>query len=404
MDICIIQNVYLDKVIFLQIKEASLKKIPERLKELPPFVTEFYNYHKVHSQPTTELTYLIEIQRFCEWLRTYTGTDYAQPLSSAKDDRHVTILDLSKLNTQDMNKYVYWLKTRRTFYGDLPTAGTINHSISALKAFFRYLCVESEMGTNNKPYLSYNPMLKIKSEKASETLNYRTQKISRQLFVGEEQSLLDFIEYDYEGMLSQRAKHYFNRDKVRDLAIIAVMLGSGVRVSELTGLDLKDVHIKQHKHMDGKIEYSAELDVIRKGNYKDKVIVVPWTVKYLANYLATRKDSYSPTDDQQAVFLTYSKGTGHRITTRAVQDLTKKYTVAYGRPSTPHKFRHTLGTELYKKNKNIVAVAQQLGQTSTSATDRYTHVGDEDLDQDMKYIGENTAGKYKNPHFDDLND
>ena len=57
-----------------------------------------------------------------------------------------------------------------------------------------------------------------------------------------------------------------------------------------------------------------------------------------------------------------------------------------------------------KKNKNIVAVAQQLGQTSTSATDRYTHVGDEDLDQDMRYIGENTAGKYKNQHLDDLDD
>ena len=384
----------------MQLKETSLKKIPEKLAVLPACVREYYNYHKVNTQPTTNLAYLLEIERFCTWLRTYTGTDYAQPLSSASDNQHITIKDLSKLNTQDMNKYFYWLRNQKTFYGDLPTAGSINHAVSALKSFFKYLSVDSEIGTDNKPYLSYNPMLKVSFARNSETLNYRTQKIADQLFVGEEQSLIDFIENDYAESLSKQATYTFNRDKKRDLAMIAIMLGSGVRVSELTGLDMKDLHIK--KHHDN--TYTGELDVVRKGNYKDKVIVVPWTLKYLVNYLPLRKSKYNATDDQPAVFLTTKKGKSYRITSRTVERLVKKYTTAYGRPSTPHKFRHTLGTELYRRNKNTVAVAQQLGQTSTSATDRYTHIGDEDLTTDMKHIGENTAGKYQNRQANNVNE
>ena len=344
----------------MQVKEASLKQIPKKLEELPPFVTDFYNYHKVNTQPTTNLAYLREIERFCTWLRTHTGTDYAQPISSAADNRHITM------------------------------RGSINQTISALKSFFKYMSVDSEVGTSNKPFLSYNPMLKVKVEKDSETLNYRTQKISDQLFVDEEQALVDFIDNDYEDMLkSKQARYAFNRNKSRDLAMIATMLGSGVRISELAGLDMNDVHIKKEKNT-GKIEYSAELEVIRKGNYKDRVFVVPWTVKYLVAYLEERKEKYHADDSQPAVFLTLFKGQSQRITTRSIEKLTSKYTKAYGRPSTPHKLRHTLGTELYRRNRNIVAVAQQLGQTSTSATDRYTHVGDGDLYVDLLHIGENT--------------
>ena len=374
----------------MQVKEASLKQIPKKLEELPPFVTDFYNYHKVNTQPTTNLAYLREIERFCTWLRTHTGTDYAQPISSAADNRHITVLELAKLNTQDMNQYIYWLKNQPTIYGTLPTAGSINQTISALKSFFKYMSVDSEVGTSNKPFLSYNPMLKVKVEKDSETLNYRTQKISDQLFVDEEQALVDFIDNDYEDMLkSKQARYAFNRNKSRDLAMIATMLGSGVRISELAGLDMNDVHITKEKNT-GKIEYSAELEVIRKGNYKDRVFVVPWTVKYLVAYLEERKEKYHADDSQPAVFLTLFKGQSQRITTRSIEKLTSKYTKAYGRPSTPHKLRHTLGTELYRRNRNIVAVAQQLGQTSTSATDRYTHVGDGDLYVDLLHIGENT--------------
>lgn len=362
----------------------SLKNIPKKLAKLPAYVTEYYNFHKVDTQPTTNIMYLLEIERFMTWLRTYTGTDYTKPLSSAKENKDVSLDTLSKLETLDMQKYLYYISNTPTFYNELPTAGSINHAVSALKSFFKWLCVDSEVGNAHKPYLSFNPMAKVKSRKNTATLNYRHQKIENQLFVGKEQDLLVFIDAYYEDQLkTKNAKMRFERNKERDLAMIALMLASGVRVSELCSLDLRNLKLT---------DTHGQVSMVRKGNHHDTVGMVPWAIPYLNRYLAIRKERYKPNEDQQALFLTIFKGKAERLTTRSVQRFVKKYTTAYGRPSTPHKFRHTLGTELYAENKDIVAVSEQLGQTSTSATDLYTHLTEDKLHNDLSHIGEKSIG------------
>lgn len=373
----------------MQIRERSLKQIPKKLADLPDYVTDFYNYTKVDTQPTTSLNYLLEIELFMNWLRTYTGTDYAKPLSSAKSNKDVSISTLRDLSTTDLKKYIYYLENRTTFYGGSPTIGTINHSISALKTFFRFLSVDSEVGADRRPYLSFNPMNKIKMHKDSATLNYRHQKIENQLYVGREQDLLVYIDKYYPKTLKNgsysRALSYYKRDKERDLAIIALLLASGLRVSELASLDLNNLKLTDTK---------GQVTMVRKGHHQDTVGIVPWSIPYLQNYLQIRKQRYKVSDDEKALFVIMH---GKRITTRTIQRMVKKYTTAYGRPSTPHKFRHTLGTDLYAETKDIVAVSEQLGQTSTSATDLYTHLGENKLHGDLSHIGENTShGKYIN--------
>ena len=75
-----------------------------------------------------------------------------------------------------------------------------------------------------------------------------------------------------------------------------------------------------------------------------------------------------------AFFLTNYHGETRRISANSIERLVKKYSIAFGRPLTPHKLRHTLASELYEVTKDQVLVAQQLGQKGTSATDLYTHV------------------------------
>ena len=367
----------------MQIKEMSQKQITKRLSELPDFVDGFYNAHKIDTQPTTNATYLLEINSFFTWLRTYTGVEYKQPLSDADSNKDLNIETLAKLDTMDINNYIYTISHTETFYGTLPTTGTINHTISALKSFFRYLCEESEVGASRKSYLPYNPMAKIKMQKDTATLNYRHKKIESQLFIGREQDLLAFIDTYYEKTLkTPQAKSKFTRDKERDLAIIALLLASGLRVSELVSLNLKDLKLT---------DTHGEVSMIRKGNHADTVGIVPWSIPYLEQYLSIRNKRYNASDDEKALFVTPIKGNATRLTTRSIQRMVKKYTQAYGRPSTPHKFRHTLGTELYEQNKDIVAVSEQLGQTSTSATDLYTHLGEDKLHNDLSHIGEKQA-------------
>ncbi|MGQ5708636.1 tyrosine recombinase XerS [Lactobacillus sp. PSON] len=364
----------------MQIKEMSQKQITKRLSELPDFVRNFYDSHKIDTQPTTNAMYLLEINSFFTWLRTHTNPDYTEPLSAALSNKDITIDTLVKLDTMDINNYIYSLSTTETFYGTLPTTGTINHTISALKSFFRYLCEESEVGPLRKPYLPYNPMSKIKMKKDTATLNYRHKKIESQLFVGREQDLLAFIDEYYEKIIkTPQAKSKFKRDKERDLAIIALLLASGLRVSELVSLNLKNLKLT---------DTHGQVSMIRKGNHADTVGIVPWSIPYLEQYLGIRSKRYNASDDEKALFVTPIKGKATRLTTRSIQRMVKKYTQAYGRPSTPHKFRHTLGTELYEQNKDIVAVSEQLGQTSTSATDLYTHLGENKLHNDLSHIGE----------------
>lgn len=361
----------------MQVVDQNIKQIPILLDKLPDYVTEFYNYKKVHTQPTTNLGYLREINVFMDWLRSYKGIEYSKPLSSANDNKDIPLSDLAKLNTSDMNNYIYYMQTTDTKNGRPPVAGTINHSISALKSFFNFLAVESEVGPERKPYISFNPMAKVKMLKNSATLKYRHEKINDMLYVKKQLPWLNYIDNDYSKSLKgTRSINVFKRNKERDLAIIALLMASGTRVSELTGLNLKDLKMT---------DTHGSLTVIRKGNHLDSVGFVPWAIPYLKRYLEVRKDKFKASDDSKALFVSLG---GKRLTSRSVERLVAKYSTAFGRNTTPHKLRHTLASEMYEETKDSVAVAEQLGQTTTSATDLYTHLGDDKLNQDLSYIGE----------------
>ncbi|GFZ27004.1 tyrosine recombinase XerS [Lactobacillus corticis] len=334
--------------------DRYLKLIEQELKNLPDYVNEYYlgTNHAV----TTTYQYLTEIRRFFSWLRS-------SGISSAKNNQEVTTSELEHLRRDDIILYIDHLRHSTNAQGRLNSPTSINRSINALRSLFKFLTITAD-NNEGEPYFERNVMLKIDSLNNTQTLNYRAHAMASHMYRGQMKfDFLDFIENRYEQVCDKRALPAFKLNKERDLAIIALILGTGVRVSEAANVNLADINWKQNM-----------LDVTRKGGQRDSVPIAPWTLPYIKNYADIRAERYHALKKDTAFFLTLYHNQTRRITANSIEKLVKKYSTAFGHPLTPHKLRHTLASELYNITKDQVLVSQQLGQKGTSATDLYTHV------------------------------
>ncbi len=110
------------------------------------------------------------------------------------------------------------------------------------------------------------------------------------------------------------------RDKDRDVAILSLFLGSGIRVSELADLRKEDINLKERL-----------IDVIRKGNKEDSVWITPIALNDLEKYMEIRDNKYAPGKKLKNVFLSKYKHTAQPLPVRAIQDIVEKYTKAYSK-------------------------------------------------------------------------
>lgn len=331
-----------------------LKLIQQELDGMPDFVKEYHLYTR-HSLATS-YQYLTEIRRFFTWL-------ISEGITHTKNNSDVQPSDLEKLTRGEIILYIDHLEHTKNAQGRLNSPTTVNRSINALRSLYKFLTITSE-DKNGQPYFERNVMLKISSLPYAQTLNYRANSLRAHMYTGNlKYQFLDFLDHDYSKKIPGRALASFRQNKERDMAIIALILGTGVRVSECAGIDLKNLNLKD-----------ATLDVIRKGGQRDSVPIADWTLPYLNSYLDVRQDRYHASENDKALFLTNYHHQVKRMTSNAIEKMVLKYSTAFGHPLTPHKLRHTVASELYQATKDQVMVAQQLGQKGTTATDLYTHV------------------------------
>ncbi|MCH3904366.1 MAG: tyrosine recombinase XerS [Lactobacillus sp.] len=334
--------------------QQYLDLIERELTQMPDYVKQYY-LGTNHSLATS-YQYLTEIRRFLTWLRS-------SGISDATSNADVSTETLEHLRRNDIMLYIDYLQHTKNQQGRLNSPTTINRSINSLRSLFKFLTITAD-NNNGEPYFDRNVMLKIDSLNSSKTLNYRAHVLESHMLPGQlKYDFLDFIEKTYPQKCRKQALPAFKMNKERDLAIIALILGTGVRVSECAGADLEDLNLKK-----------ATLDVTRKGGQRDSVPIALWTLPYVENYLEIRAKRYQAKKADHALFLTRWHDQTRRITSHAIEMLVNKYSKAFGHPLTPHKLRHTLASELYSVTKDQVLVAQQLGQKGTSATDLYTHV------------------------------
>jgi len=164
-------------------------------------------------------------------------------------------------------------------------------------------------------------------------------------------------------------------DGLRDRAIIEALFSTGMRVSELTSLNIRLFDV--NNLIKGKFT-DLELTINGKGGSTRTVYFSNRALKWLAEYLKTRKDLYPP------LFINYKKTRGdteHRLTPRSVERLVKKYTAMAGLPvdATPHTLRHSFATDLLSQGADMRSVQELLGHKNIVTTQIYTHVTNQQL-------------------------
>jgi integrase/recombinase XerC len=170
--------------------------------------------------------------------------------------------------------------------------------------------------------------------------------------------------------LEIKAAEQPNPLNIRDLAIVEVLYGSGIRVSELCGLDLSDIDNSRNT-----------LNVIGKAGKQRVVPLGIPAMKALANYLASARVELANQVSQAAVFLGLR---GKRIDQRTARQVVYEAMKAVGATMGPHGLRHTAATHLLEGGADLRTVQEILGHASLSTTQIYTHVSPERLQSAFK--------------------
>lgn len=342
-------------------REKLLEKIDELKNIMPWYVLDYYRSKlSVPYSFTTLYEYLKEYRRFFEWILD-------SGISNANQIADIELGTLEHLSKKDMESFVLYLRERPSLNTYSTKQGvsqtTINRTLSALSSLFKYLTEEVE-DENGDPYFYRNVMKRISTKKKKETLAARAENIKGKLFLGDEtMAFIEYIDKEYQNKLSHRALSSFQKNKERDLAIISLLLASGIRLSEAVNLDLKDLHLNM-----------MVIEITRKGGKRDSVNVAAFAKPYLEDYLKIRAPRYKAEKQDQALFLTEYRGVPNRIDASSIEKLVAKYSQDFKVRVTPHKLRHTLATRLYGATKSQVLVSHQLGHASTQVTDLYTHI------------------------------
>jgi site-specific recombinase XerD len=157
----------------------------------------------------------------------------------------------------------------------------------------------------------------------------------------------------------------------RDRAILELLFSSGLRVSELVGLDKDHINLKRREFM-----------VRGKGQKDRPIFISPDAAEWIQSYIDKRDDNVKP------LFIRYSgqkkvdlSGNYHRLTARSVQRLVAHYALMAGitKHVTPHTMRHSFATDIIMNGGDIRSVQAMLGHSNISTTQVYTHVTDPQL-------------------------
>lgn len=325
---------YHDKVALLdQIRLKELKK------DMPSFLNAYFRGIDTRTTAKTQLAYAYDFRMFFQYLKN------KHPLFQDFPIQDFPLSLLEKITVSDLEEYIEFLK----YSDDGADEFTIkNHEkglyrrISSLKSMYAYFY--------RTEAIKYNPAEIISAPKLH-------QKDIIRLEANEVAELLDYVESGVG--LSGKQTQYMQLTKKRDLAILTLFLGTGIRVSECVGLDIEHVDFKNNG-----------IRILRKGQKESTVYFGEEVEVALLDYLKERKNIITMSGHEHALFLSTRK---KRIAVRTVETLVSKYakTVTPLKKITPHKLRSTFGTALYQETGDIYLVADVLGHSDVNTTKKH---------------------------------
>ena len=316
----------------------NILKLRQVLSTLPAFCKDYFRAIDSTTTTKTRISYAYDIRIFFQFLldenpafKNYAMTDFS-----------VDVLD--QIKAIDLEEYMEYLKVYQN--GDkTETNGErgLKRKISALRSFYAYY-YKREMIHTNPTVLIDVPKIHDKS-----IIRLDTDEVAL---------LLDYIEHCGDSLTGQK-RVYYEKTKERDLAIVTLLLGTGIRVSECVGLDIEDVDFKNNG-----------IKVTRKGGNEMVVYFGEEVEKALKRYLEIREGITPLAGHEHALFYSAQR---KRMGVQAVENMVKKYSrqITTTKKITPHKLRSTYGTALYQETGDIYLVADVLGHKDVNTTKKH---------------------------------
>lgn len=327
-----------------ELNKKNILHLRELLDTLPAFCAQYFRGIQEYTSSRTRIAYAYDIRVFFEYLHE------SNPVFNKMPIKEYPLEILDKITRLDIEEYLehcsYYIKDGKEYMNDERGKA---RKLASLRSFYNYF-FRNEM-------IEKNPAALVKMPKLHE------KEIVR-LDPDEVAILLDTVETGEK--LTKKQMQYHEKNKLRDVALLTLLLGTGIRVSECVGIDIQDIDFKNNG-----------IKIRRKGGYEAVIYFGDEVATALTDYLEKR-ESMSPVEGHEnALFLSMQN---KRITVRAVENLVKKYAlpVTNLKKITPHKLRSTYGTTLYRETGDIYLVADVLGHKDVNTTRKHYAALEED--------------------------
>jgi integrase/recombinase XerC len=321
-----------------QVDRENTQRLRGMIKELPPFCADFFRGIEPRTSSRTRIAYAYDLKIFFDFLHK------ENPVIARLDIKEITLSHLDQLLVSDLEEYMEYLKYRFNDKNQevVNKERGIMRKISSLKSFYNYY-YRRELIKNNPAALVQLPKLHEK-----EIIRLDIDEVAR---------LLDEVENGES--LTEKQKQFHDKTKVRDLAMLTLLLGTGIRVSECVGLDLDDIDFN-----------NGGIRIHRKGGKEVTIYFGIEVEDALKDYLEERMEMEPVEGHDNALFLSLQM---KRMSVRSVEKLVKKYAKLVNplKKITPHKLRSTYGTSLYQETGDIYLVADVLGHSDVNTTRRH---------------------------------
>ncbi len=336
------------------LKNELTVKLRTLQDELPEFAGDFFRGIADQTQIRTRVAYAFDLRIFFYYLK-----NNCRQFSDRKDRKDFRAADLDTISATDIEKFseflnLYSLPNYQNAEVMIQYSNTEKgkmRKLSTVRSFYKYYY--------KKEKIKANPALLVDLPKLHEKPIIRLEP-------NEVVDLLDEIESGDK--LTKTQKKYHDKTYLRDLALISLLLGTGIRISECVGLNIADFNFEDDSFV-----------VTRKGGSQTILFIPEEVKKTLLEYLKEIRYGLiaAVPEDDDAMFLSLQK---KRLSVSSIEKMLKKYThtAVPLKKISPHKLRSTFGTNLYRETGDIYLVADVLGHKDVNTTKRHYAAMDED--------------------------
>nr|WP_317360125.1 tyrosine-type recombinase/integrase [uncultured Tyzzerella sp.] len=323
-----------------------INRLKEILKDLPDICYDFFMSISLTTSIKTRIGYAYDLKLFFNYL--FENTKYFKN----KNILNIDVKDLDYITYKDIDRFLDYMSYHQTEnitkLGKITTINRINNEngkarkLSAIRRMLHYFYKVGEIKSNpaeliETPKIHYKNIIYLEKE--------------------EVEALLDEIENGTK--LTKKEQSYHIYTKTRDFAIVCLLLGTGMRISECVGINIEDIDF-----------YRRGIKILRKGGNESIVYFGDEVYEALNDYLDEREQIEAVEGHEDALFLSMQR---KRINVRTIQNLVKKYSKIATplKNISPHKLRSTYGTALYEKTEDIYLVADALGHSDINTTKKH---------------------------------